>query len=180
VFLSLILPIVLSAVALFVASFLSWMVIQLHEKDWLKLNEEDAFMAAVRDCAIPEGSYMFPRAASAAEMKTEAFGKKYDTGPRGVLTVLPKANMGVNLGLTFGYFLAVSAGLGLLAALAFAPGAGFGTVFGFVFVAGVLAFLAAMVQHAIWFRGRITGHVVESVAYAAIAAGLFAAFWPAA
>ena len=34
---SLWLPIVLSAVALFFASFLSWMVLQLHKQDWKKL-----------------------------------------------------------------------------------------------------------------------------------------------
>ena len=44
--LSLILPIGLSAVALFFASFLSWMVFQLHKMDWVKLAKEDEFLAA--------------------------------------------------------------------------------------------------------------------------------------
>ena len=43
----LILPIVLSTVALFFASFLSWMVLQLHKQDWSPLAKEDEFMAAV-------------------------------------------------------------------------------------------------------------------------------------
>jgi hypothetical protein len=179
-FVSLALPIILSAVALFFASFLSWMVVKLHEKDWPKLEKEDEFMAAARQCDIPEGSYMFPRCASAEEMKSEAFQKTYDIGPRGILTILPKVNMGQNLGLTFVYYLAASAALAYLTALAFAPGADFGTVFRFVFVAGVLTFLAALVPHAIWFRPRITGHVIESVACATITAVIFAALWPAA
>ena len=73
--LSLALPIVLSAVALFFASFLSWMVLQLHKKDWVKLEKEEEFMAAAGKCNIPVGSYVFP-AASHAEMQTEAFKKR--------------------------------------------------------------------------------------------------------
>ncbi len=41
-----------------------------------------------------------------------------------------------------------------------------------------MTFLAALVQHAIWFRCRIVGHIVESVLYAAITASLFGAMWP--
>lgn len=178
--LSLILPIVLSAVALFFASFLSWMVLQLHKKDWGKLEKEEEFLVAAGQCSIPVGSYMFPCSRSQAEMQSEAFQKKYDIGPRGVITILPKVNMGQNLGLTFAYFLAVSVGLAYLATIAFKPGADFLSVFQFVFTAGVMIFLAAMVQQAIWFRPRIVGHVIESVAYAAITAALFAVLWPAA
>lgn len=179
-FLSLILPIVLSAVALFFASFLSWMVLQLHKKDWGKVGKEEELMAAVKRCDLPEGSYMFPFSGSQAEMQSEAFQKRYDAGPRGVLTILPKTNMGQNLALTFAYFLAVSAGLAFLAAQAFDRGAATWSVFQLVFVAGFMAFLASIVQHAIWFRPRIVGHVIESVAYAAITGVIFAAMWPAA
>lgn len=177
---SLWLPIVLSAVALFFASFLSWMVVQLHRQDWVKLAKEDQFMQAVRDCEIPVGSYMFPGCASAEEMKSEAYAKKWEAGPSGILTIYPKVNMGRNLGLTFLYFLVLSFCLAYLATLALQPGANFMAVFRFVSTAGFLAFLSAMVQHAIWFHGRIVGHVVESIAYAAISGAIFAAMWPTA
>ena len=55
-------------------------------------------------------------------MKSEAFQSKYMAGPRGVLTILPVANMGQNLGLTIVYFLVVSLGLAYLASVAFKPG----------------------------------------------------------
>jgi hypothetical protein len=179
VLLSLALPIVLSTVALFFSSFLSWMVLQLHKKDWGRVEKEDQLMEAVGKCNLPVGSYMFPCPVTPAEMQAPEFQKKYDAGPRGVLTILPKVNMGVNLGLTVLYFFAVSVGLGCLATIAFRPGAGFLEVFGLVFMAGFMTFLAAMVQHTIWFRPRIVGHLIESVAYAAIAGVLFAALWPA-
>jgi len=61
VLVSLILPIFVSAVALFFASFLSWMVLQLHKKDWAKLEgKEDEVMGAIASCNLPVGSYMFP------------------------------------------------------------------------------------------------------------------------
>ena len=81
---SLALPILLSAIALFFASFLSWMILQLHKKDWAKLAKEDEFLAAAAKCDIPPGSYMFPGTCSPKEMQSEEFQKKYAAGPRGV------------------------------------------------------------------------------------------------
>ena len=129
------LPIFLTAIALFFASFLSWMVLQLHEKDWGKVPKEEELMAAAAACNIPEGSYMFPRPANQAEMQTPEFQAKYAAGPRGTMTILPKVNMGANLGLTFLYFLAVSFVLAYLASIAFTPGTEFLLVFRFIFAA---------------------------------------------
>jgi FtsH-binding integral membrane protein len=176
---SLLVPIVLSAVVLFFASFLSWMILQLHKDDWRRLDREDEFLAAVRPFNLPEGSYMFPRPVTQADMKTEAFQAKYKAGPRGVMTILPPVNMGVNLAMTMAYFLVVSLILGYLASVAFpTPGASFLNVFRFVFTAGLLGFLASVVQHSIWFRNRIVGHVFESILYAAIVGVIFASMWP--
>jgi hypothetical protein len=171
-------PIVVSAVVLFFASFLSWMVLKLHVTDWNRIAKEAELMAAVKQCDLPVGSYMFPRCENHAEMQTPEFQAKYAAGPRGVMTILAPTNMGQNLGLTFLYFLAVSAGLACLTFIAFPHGAAFHSIFGFVFLAAFMTFLAAMVQHAIWFRPRIVGHVIESVAYAALTAVIFAALWP--
>ena len=73
---SLILPIVISGVALFFASFLSWMVLQLHKQDWVKLAQEDKFLEAARGCDLSPGSYMFPGCNSPEEAKSEAHVKK--------------------------------------------------------------------------------------------------------
>ncbi|MFT5523702.1 MAG: hypothetical protein ACI9HK_001650 [Pirellulaceae bacterium] len=174
------LPILLSAVALFFASFLSWMVLPIHKQDWVKMNDEDEFMQKVRDLGVPNGSYTFPGWDSPEEMKSKEFQKKFEKGPCGIITVYPKVNMGKNLGLTFAYFLASSFCLGYLATMACDPGAEFMQVFRFVATAGLMTFLSAIVQHAIWFHNRIIGHVIESLAYAIITGVIFAALWPAA
>ena len=105
---SLWLPILLSAVALFFASFLSWMVVQLHRDDWRRLDREDEFLTAVRSLQIPLGSHMFPCPETPEQMKSEEFQRKCAAGPSGVITLYGKTNMGMNLVLTFLYFLAVS------------------------------------------------------------------------
>ena len=177
---SLLLPIALSAVALFFASFLSWMVLQLHGKDWVKLDKEDDFLKTVREIGIPNGSYMFPGYETPEEMKNEEYKKKWEAGPCGTITIFSKVNMGKNLGLTFLYFLVASFCLGYLATLAIEPGAEFLVVFRFVSTAGLMTFLAAIIQHAIWFHNRIVGHVIESIAYAVITGTIFGAMWPGA
>jgi len=101
---------------------------------------------------------MFPCANSPAEMKSEAFQKKYDAGPRGILTILPKTNMGQEPGAelsrtSWGFLRYRSAG---------EPGpshrgAADVSVFQFVFIATILISVAAMVPQAIWFRARIVG-----------------------
>ncbi|HAH47944.1 hypothetical protein [Gimesia sp.] len=177
---SLLLPVLLSAIALFFASFLSWMVVQLHKDDWKKMEQEDEFLKAMQDLNVPVGSYMFPGCQSSDEMKSKEYQEKWNTGPCGVMTVYPKVNMGKNLGLTFVFFLVISFSLAYLATLAIPPGAEFMTVFRFMSTAGLLTFLAATIQHAIWFHNRITVHIIESIAYAAIVGTIFGLMWPAA
>lgn len=175
---SLILPIVIAAVAVFFASFLSWMVLQLHKQDWVKLKTEEEFIDAVKSQSIEPGSYMFPGCNSMDEMKSEAYQKKYNDGPRGIMTLLPTPNMGKNLGLTMVYFACVNFILAYLGSIALDAGSSFMEVFRFVATAGVAIYLGAMVQHAIWFKSRIVGHVIESIIYACISGAVFGAMWP--
>lgn len=174
------LPIVLSTVALFFASFVSWMVLPIHFKDWVKLGNEDDFLKAADELEMQPGNYMFPGWDTPEEMKSEEYTKKWESGPCGILTVFPKVSMGKNLGLTVVYFLVCNFCLAYLSTLGLSAGDEFMTVFRFVGTAGFMMFLAAIVQHAIWFHCRIVGHVIESIAYALIAGAIFSAMWPAA
>jgi hypothetical protein len=172
------LPILLTGVALFFASFLSWMVVQLHKQDWRKLPQEDAFLSAVRGMSIPQGSYMFPNCDTPEEMKSAEFQRKHEQGPVGIMTVFGKVNMGRNLGLTFLYFVGVSFCLAYLGTIGLSTGAEFMPVFRFMATAALLAYLPAILQHSIWFHCRVVGHVVESIVYALITGAIFGALWP--
>jgi len=177
---SLIVPIVLSAMVLFFASFLTWMVLQLHRNDWIKLAKEEEFLKTMVELDVPQGNYMFPGCDSPAEMKTEEYQHKWENGPSGIITVFPKVGMGKKLGMTVVYFLVVSFCLAYLSTLAIAPGAEFKVVFRFMTTAGFLVFLSSAVQHSIWFHNRIVGHIIESILYAVIVGLIFGFLWPAA
>lgn len=176
---SLLVPVVIAAVALFFASFLSWMVLPLHFADWRKLKTEDELLAALDGLDVPQGNYMFPGWDTPTEMKSKEYEAKWNRGPSGIMTVFPQVSMGRNLGLTFLYFLVVCFCLAYLSTLALPPAADFAAVFRFVSTAGLLTFLAAILQHAIWFHNRVVGHIIESIAYACIVGAIFAAMWPA-
>src|SRR5215510_15020674 len=86
---SLVLPIVVSAVIVFVASSLVHMVLPWHKNDFPKMPNEDAVMDALRPLGIPPGDYFIPRPASRADMKSPEFDEKMKRGPVVVFTVMP-------------------------------------------------------------------------------------------
>lgn len=172
------LPIVVSTVALFFCSFLSWMIVRLHENDWLKIDNEDRLIETVRDMNIPEGNYMFPGSMSPAEMNSPEYREKYKSGPRGTITVLPETNMAKNLVMTVVYFLFCNATFAYLASFALDNGTDSLTIFRFVATVALLTFSASYLQHAIWFRSRVVGHVIEAIAFSLIAGAIFTLLWP--
>ena len=106
---SLWLPILLSAVAVFVISSIIHMVSPWHKDDYKRLPDEDAFRAGVGPLAIPPGDYMVPRPMGRQEMKSEAFLDKVRMGPNVVMTVLPNRpwSPARNLSLWFAYLVVV-------------------------------------------------------------------------
>ncbi len=173
------LPILVSGVALHFSSTLAWMALPHHKKDWVKLDDEDAFLKAVKDLGVKPGQYIFPGCASPEEMKSDAFKRKVESGPAGTLSVWgSKMNMGKNIGLTVLFFLVSSLLIGYLSTLALEPGASFREVFRFVSTAGVLTFCCAGIPNAIWFKKRHLLDVLDGVAYAVVCGLVFAALWP--
>ena len=62
------LPILLSAVIVFVMSSIIHMASPWHKSDYPKMPREDEAMDALRPLAIPPGDYMVPRVTGRAEM----------------------------------------------------------------------------------------------------------------
>ena len=106
---SLWLPIVLSAVVVFVLSNVIHMALKYHSADYGKLPQEEQVMEALRKFNIPPGDYMTPRPASMDDMKSPAFAEKMNKGPVMVLTVKPSGpmNMGPYLAQWFLYTIVV-------------------------------------------------------------------------
>src|SRR5262245_33054487 len=94
------LPILLSAVLVFFASFVIHMVMSgWHKDDYQRLPNEEQVRAALRPMNIPPGDYMAPRPSSTEEMRSPEFMEKYKQGPNFVITMLPTGgwSMGANL-----------------------------------------------------------------------------------
>jgi len=77
---SLWLPILLSAIVVFVVSSIIHMASPWHKDDYPRLPSEEEFMDAVRPISLPAGDYMIPRCKSHAELRSPEFLAKMDKG----------------------------------------------------------------------------------------------------
>ncbi len=86
---SLWIPIVLSAVIVFVLSSIIHMLLPYHRNDMRKVPKEDELMNALRGLDLPPGDYGVPHPGSMAGMNDPAFKEKMRKGPIAFLTVAP-------------------------------------------------------------------------------------------
>jgi hypothetical protein len=180
---SLVLPILLSAIIVFVASSVIHMASPWHKSDYPKVPNEDALRAALRPLAIPPGDYMVPRPSGREEMQSPQFAQKVQEGPNLVLTVLPNGpwSMGRNLGLWFVYLIVVSLFAAYVAGRALPAGSVYLQVFRFVGTTAFLGYAAALWQMSIWYRRSWSITVkstVDGLVYALLTAGTFGWLWP--
>jgi hypothetical protein len=175
------LPILLSGVALFFASWLAWMMLPHHKKEWTGLANEDAVMDAIRNAGVGAGQYVFPYAECSADMGSQAFKAKVQAGPNGSLVVWSRpCSMGKNMALTLLFFLVVSFTIAYLAAMVIPPIEDGWFVFRFVGTAGVLVYAPANILNGIWFGRKLLGDILDGIVYGLITGAIFAALWPAA
>ncbi len=82
------LPVLVSAVLVFVVSSVIHMVLPWHKSDYRKLPDEEGLLRALGGQEPSRGVYMFPRAESMKEMGSEEMLEKFERGPVGFLTVM--------------------------------------------------------------------------------------------
>ena len=177
------LPIILSAVLVFVASSIIHMVLKYHNRDYTRLPNEDAVRAALRAGNPEPRQYIFPYAAEMKEMDSPEMRQKFIEGPVGVLNLRRPGppSMGPLLLQWFLYTLVVSFFIGYLAACTIEPGARYLEVFRVVGLAGFLAYAAGQVPAAIW-MGKPWAvawkEVLDGLIYGLVTAGTFGWLWP--
>jgi hypothetical protein len=177
------LPIVLSTVIIFFASFIIHMVLTYHRSDYRALPDEERITDAMRSAGVTRGpAYFFPYFPF-KEMKSPSTIEKMKRGPVGFLTVLPSGppSMGKNLVQWFLYCIVISIFAAYLSGRLLAPGTAFLQVFRVIGTVAFLGYGAAHAQESIW-GGRswvVTfKHLFDSVIFAALTAGTFAWLWP--
>ena len=176
------LPILLSAVFVFVASSLIHMVSPWHKTDYPKMANEAEVMDALRPLGIPPGDYFFPRPASRDDMKSPAFAEKITRGPVAMLTVMPGGmSMGRNLSLWFVYLVVMSVFSAYVAGRALPPGVPYLRVFQLAGATAFIGYSAALWQMSIWYHRAWTTTIkstVDGLIYAMLTAGTFGWLWP--
>lgn len=177
------LPILLSAVLVFIASSLIHMLTPWHKSDYLTVPREDDALNALRPLAIPPGDYMMPRPSTAAPFGSPEFTERANRGPVMVLTVLPNGvtPMGGLLVKWFVYLVVVALFAGYIASRALPPGADYLAVFRFVGATAFLGLAMALWQMAIWYRrsmGTTVRATIDGLIYAGLMAGTFGWLWP--
>ncbi len=181
---SLWLPVLLSAVLVFVASSVIHMLLTYHVADAGPVPDQEKAADALRGLAIPPGDYAIPRASSMKEMNTPEFAEQLKRGPVVFLTVLPNGllNVGRSLGQWFVYCVIVGAVAGYTAGITLAPGADYGLVFRVVGTVAFAGYALAIPQSTIWWyrswRFTLTT-MFDGVIYALLTAGAFGWLWPA-
>jgi hypothetical protein len=177
------LPILLSAVIVFVASSIIHMALPYHKSDYRRLPEEDRVIDALRSAgATPGPTYHFPYTTH-KEMKSPEVVEKFKRGPVGLLTIIPSGPpaMGKLLAQWFLYCVVISLLVAYLTGRTRPPGADYLQVFRVAGTAAFLGYAGAQIQDSIW-KGQpwnVTWkHVLDSLIYALLTAGTFGWLWP--
>ncbi len=179
---ALLLPILLSAIIVFVASSIVHMVLQYHASDYRQLPEEDKLLAALRPAGLTPGLYHFPHCTH-KDMKSPAMQEKFKQGPVGMLTVFPSGPIAMPkfLGMWFAYCLLVGLFVAYVTGRTVSHVAGYSVVFHIAGMAAFLAYGLGPLVNGIW-KGQPWSMVLkesfDGLIYSALTAGTFGWLWP--
>lgn len=175
-------PILLSAVIVFIASSIMHMVLPYHRSDYKQLPDEDKVLAALRAAGVSRGVYMFPFCTH-KNMKSPEIAEKQKLGPVGSITVFPAGAVNLSKYLVNWFLYCVVIGIftAYLTGRTVAHGAHYLSVFR---VAGTVAFMAygvGQLSDGIWKNqpwGTTFKHVFDGLVFGLLTAGTFGWLWP--
>ncbi len=177
------LPIVLSAVVIFVASSIMHMVLPYHRSDYSKLPNEDSILAALRKEGVVPGNYDFPHCTGPKEMNSPEIMEKFKRGPVGLINIVPNGPpaMGKILSQWFAYGLAISFVVAYLTGRTLAPGTAYLAVFRVAGTAAFLGYAGAVATDSIW-KGQSWSttfkFIFDGLVFGALTGGVFGWLWP--
>lgn len=173
-------PILVSAVFVFIAANVLWMALPFwHRPDYKKLPDESAVLAGLKSAA--SGQYMAPSIdwSKATTEERDAF----QNGPMALLLVRnPNSfSMGKALTLYFLYGLVISILVAYITGATLAPGANYLHVFRIAGTAGILAHAFRGVNDSVWYGKPwiVTfKEFIDGVIFGLLTAGTFGWLWP--
>lgn len=177
------LPILLSAVAIFIVSSLIHMLFKWHESTYRKLDNEDAVRAALTAGTPAAGMYVLPHCTDMKQMQEPEMVAKYTAGPVGFITLRPAGtpSLGVPLLQWFLFTLGVAALSAVIAVQAVglhSDGQQAGHLIGLI---SLMVYAVGGLPEGIWF-GRpwrsVALHALDGLIYATVTALTFMWLWP--
>jgi hypothetical protein len=181
---SLWLPILVSAVIVFVASSILHMLLPFHRGDFRRLAAEEEVMDALRRFNIAPGDYLVPSAHGPEAMRDPAFQNRLKRGPVFVATFMDPAtrgSMGRNLSQWFLYSIVVSVVAAYIAGEALPPGTPYPKVFQFAGTTAFIGYSLALWQNSIWYSkawSTTLRSTIDGLIYGLLTGGVFGWLWP--
>jgi len=182
---SLWLPVVVSAVAVWLVSAVLHIVLKYHRADYRQLAEEEGVGQTLRKAASAPGVYFIPYCADMSQMKDPAVRKRFEDGPVAIITLMRSGlpNMGKSLGQWLAFCLLVSFVTSYVARHSLDPGAVGMEV---LRLTGTIAFIGygfGYFQDSIWkgipWSNSLRG-LLDAAVYALVTGLVFRFLWPAA
>src|ERR1022692_3459623 len=176
------LPIVLSAVIVFVASSIMHMFLPYHRYYYQQLPDEDKILAALRASALKRGLYVFPYCTH-KDMKSPALIEKQKQGPVGFMTIVPSGPPAMPKFLIqwFAFCLVIGFFVAYLTGHTVPSGTNYRAVFRVVGTAAFLAYGLGNLSNGIW-KGQkwsvTIKEVIDGLVYGLLTAGTFGWLWP--
>lgn len=176
-------PVLISAVIVFFASWVAHMLLPFHRKDYVGLPGEARIAEAIRNEKVPPGNYMCPHIANPKDLGTPEAQEKFKAGPVFLMNVWPSGPpaMGKSLAQWFVFCLLVGTVSGYLAGVTLPPGEGYRRVFRVVSTAALLGYSMGPITESIWKGQRWSStikHMVDGLIYALLTGGVFGWLWP--
>jgi len=182
---SLVVPILLSAVFVFIASAIIHMVFGFwHRNDYGRMASEDGVMESLRPFGIAPGDYMIPCPTTPDAIRSPEFLEKFKKGPVMFVTVLPGGrmpSMSKNLAQWFLYCVVVSLFAAYIAGRALPAGVDYLRVFQLAGATAFIGYSAALWQLSIWYSrgwGTTIRSTIDGLVYSLLTAGTFGWLWP--
>lgn len=182
---SLWLPVIVSAVVVFVASSIVHMALKYHKADVRPIPNEDAVRDAIAKGDPAPGVYMTPYCSDHAQLKDPAMQARFEKGPVAMLTVMPKGPVMLPKHLIqwFAFTLLVSFTVAYVARHTLHPGESGLLVTRITGAVAFTAYALAPVTDSIW-KGQPWGNTLrgalDGVIYSVLTGLTFCFLWPAA
>lgn len=180
---SLWLPILVSAVAVFVVSSILHMLLTYHNSDFRRLPDEDGIRAALKPFALPPGDFMIPGMAPGQKWNDPELKRRWEEGPVAMLTVKRSGtpNMGPALAQWFVYCLVVGLFAAYVVGGLVGPGAAYLHVHRYIGTVAFAGYGLALIQHSIWYNrswSTTVKSLVDALIYGLVTGGVFGWLWP--